>query len=215
VNQSNNPSVQRLNHPQHPYSWADVPDELLSLFSEQIDPATKRDFMEQAIAEAGKSDLRPTVGSVIVKNNRIIGRGHRKVKKLRDEPPLWRVTHAEQAALGSAGEEAYGATLYVTLEPCAGRYQGPTVEDAEVCSAIIPRAGIATVVIGLVDRDPQTFGKGLRRLHSAGVQLEYAYRGLEYELVELIGDGQFGVIRPKILTVLRKWMNAWRCLRPL
>jgi pyrimidine deaminase RibD-like protein len=167
--------------------------------------------MEQAISEARKSDLRPTVGSVIVKNNRIIACGYRQVKKLRDEPPLWRVVHAEQAALGNAGREVNGATLYVTLEPCAGRYQGPTVEAAEVCSAIIPQAGIATVVIGLVDRDPQTFGKGLRRLHDAGVQLEYAYHGLEYELVELIGDGQFGVMRPKILTMLRKWMKAWGC----
>jgi pyrimidine deaminase RibD-like protein len=197
------------NHPEHPYSWANVPNKLISLFSDRIQPETKRGFMEQAISEARKSNLRPTVGSIIVKNNKIIARGYRRVKKLRDEPPLWRVVHAEQAALESAGQEANGATLYVTLEPCAGRYQGPTVEAAEVCSAIIPQAGITTVVIGLVDRDPQTFGKGLRRLHDAGVQLEYAYHGLEHELVGRIGDGQFGVLRPKLLTVLRKWMNAW------
>ncbi len=210
MNHSNNPSVQKQNLPEHPYSWANVPSELLSLFSENIHPATKRNFMAQAISEARKSDFLSTVGSVIVKNNRIIARGYRQVKKLRDVPPLWRMVHAEQAALRKAGNKASGATLYVTLEPCAGRFEGPTVEAAEVCSAIIPQAGISTVVIGLVDRDPKTFGKGIKKLHEAGVQLEYAYQGLESELVELIGDGQFGVMRPKILTVLRKWMSAWQ-----
>ncbi len=210
MNQSNNPSTRKLNHSDHPYSWANVPSEFLSLFSEKIPPATKLDFMAQAIIEARKSNFLSTVGSVIVKNNKIIARGHRQVKKLRDVPPLWRMIHAEQAALGKAGKKANGATLYVTLEPCAGRFEGPTVESAEVCSAIIPQAGISTVVIGLVDRDPKTCGKGIRSLHEAGVQLEYAYHGLENELVELIGDGQFGVMRPKILTVLRRWMNVWR-----
>lgn len=196
-------------HPEHPYSWAHVPSELLSLFSKQIDPETKRYFMAEAIAEARKSSLRPTVGAVIVSDNKIIGRGHRKVKKLREVPPLWRVTHAEQDALQNVAGNVKGATLYVTLEPCVGRYQGPTVEAAEVCSVIIPRYGIATVVIGLVDRDPMTFGKGLKRLKKAGVRLEYAYQGLESELVELIGDGRFGNLQLKFLAALRKWLTKW------
>ncbi len=201
--------VRSCDHPEHSYSWRHVPSELMALFSEKIDPETKQYFMTEAIAEARRSSLRPTVGAVIIRDNRIIGRGHRKVKKLREEPPLWRVIHAEQAALQSVAEDIEGATLYVTLEPCAGRYQGPTVEVAEVCSVIIPRSGISTVVIGLVDRDPMTFGKGLKRLRNAGVRLEYAYHGIEYELVELIGDGRFDAQRSKLMTALSKWLTKW------
>ena len=77
-----------------------------------------------------------------------------------------------------------------------------------MCSVVIPRAGIATVVIGLVDPDPMTMGKGLKRLNEAGVRLEYSYHGLEHELVELVGDGRFGFLRPRLLSVLRKWIMA-------
>jgi len=180
----------------------------MALFTDHIDPTIKHEFMAQAVAEGRKSGLIPTVGALIVKDGRIIGRGHRTVEKLREAPPLWRVTHAEQAALQNAAENPNGATLYVTLEPCAGRYQGPTVEPAEVCSALIPRAGISTVVIGLVDQDPMTSGKGLKRLSKAGIQLEYSYQGLEHDLVELVDEGQFNVLRPRLLAVLRKWIKT-------
>ncbi len=125
---------------------------------------------------------------------------------LRDEPPLWRVTHAEQEVLQRLEGNANGAVLYVTLEPCAGRYQGPRVEAAEVCSLLIPRSGISTVVIGLVDQDPLTFGKGLKNLSKAGIRIECAYHGLEQELVELVGDGQFGRLRHNTLATIRKWI---------
>ncbi|MEN8131003.1 MAG: deaminase [Pseudomonadota bacterium] len=194
---------------EHPYSWTNVPSDLRSLFSEQIAADTKHHFMAEAIAEAGKSNLQPTVGAVIVRDHQIIGRGHREVVKLREAPPLWRVTHAEQAALRSVAGDPSDATLYVTLEPCAERFQGRTVETAEVCSVIIPRAGISTVVIGLVDRDPMTFGKGLQRLNKAGVRLEHAYHGLEQELIALVGGGEFGVRRPKVPNIIRRWLNKW------
>ncbi len=200
-------NTERFEHPEHPYSWAHVPNEVMSLFSEHIDPVIKCGFMTEAIAEARQSSLQPTVGAVIVRDDKIIGRGHRKVEKIREAPPLWRVTHAEVAALQSVAGSASEATLYVTLEPCAGRYQGATVEAAEVCSAVIPQTGIASVVIGLVDRDPMTNGKGLQRLHNQGVRLEYAYQGLEHELIELIGDGQFGVLPPSILATMRRWIS--------
>lgn len=203
-------SAQDGDHLGHPYSWVNVPSEHKALFAERIDAQEKYDFMVEAIAEAGKSGLLPTVGAVIVKHGRIIGRGYRKAEKLRETPPLWRITHAEQAALQSVKGSLVGATLYVTLEPCAGRYQGPTVEPAEVCSVIIPRAGISTVVIGLVDQDPMTRGKGLKRLSAAGVHLECGYHGLEPQLLELIDDGEFGVLRPKHLASIRKWLAAWR-----
>lgn len=199
----------KLNHPKHPYSWENVPKELLLLFSEQIDPEIKHNFMAEAIAEAQKASLRPTVGAVVVRDGEIIGRGYRKSEKLREDPPLWRVTHAEVAALQNVEGNVRGATLYVTLEPCAKRYQGRMLEATEVCSEIISGSGISTVVIGLVDIDPMTNGKGLQRLSKAGVRLEYAYHDLEYELVELVSNGQFGVLPPGILTVARKWLAKW------
>ncbi len=208
--QSDEVSKRSGNHPDHPYSWAHVSSEIMMLFTDQIDATVKHDYMAEAIAEAHKSGVIPTVGAIIVKDGEIIGRGHRKIEKLREAPPLWRITHAEQLALQNVIGNPRGATLYVTLEPCAGRYQGPSVEAAEVCSVIIPRAGIATVVIGLVDQDPMTRGKGLMRLNKAGVRLEYSYHGLEHQLLELIGDGQFGVVRSKYLAAIRHWLSAWR-----
>lgn len=178
----------------HPYAWANVAPELMSLFTAQIDPATKHEFMAAAIAEARQSSLYPTVGAVLVKDGKIIGRGCRTVKKTREAPPHWRVRHAEQIALQSAGANARGATLYVTLEPCAERYQGATVEPAEVCSVLVARAGIECVVVGLLDHDPMTCGKGLKRLHAAGIRLEYTDPELERDLLELVGDGHFGVL---------------------
>ncbi|MGI9286750.1 MAG: deaminase [Pseudomonadales bacterium] len=178
----------------HPYAWENVAPELMGLFSEQIDPATKHRFMTAAIAEARQSSLYPTVGAVVVKDGEIVGSGCRRVDKILEAPPHWRVQHAEQIALQRAGTNAQGAILYVTLEPCAARYQGATVEPAEVCSALIPPAGIECVVIGLVDHDPMTCGKGLKRLQAAGIRLEYTYAGLEQDLLELVGDGHFGVL---------------------
>lgn len=176
------------------YAWNNVAPELLSLFSDNIDWATKHKFMTLAIGEAKKSGLYPTVGAVIVNNNKIVGRGCRRVEQTCENPPHWKVQHAEQIALQDAGDLAKGATIYVTLEPCAARYQGPTVDPAQVCSKLIPLAGIACVVIGLVDKNPMTCGKGLKRLQAEGIRLEYAYAGLEQELLNLVGDGHFGQI---------------------
>ncbi len=181
----------------------------MALFSEQIETETKYRFMAEAIAEARKSSLPPTVGAVIVRDNQIIGRGHREVVKLREAPPLWRVTHAEQAALRGIAGDPSGATLYVTLEPCAERFQGQTVENAETCSLLIPRMGITTVVVGLVDRDPMTCGKGLKRLDKAGVRLEHAYYGLEHDLIALVGEGEFGVLRLDFLDAIGRWLAKW------
>lgn len=178
----------------HRYAWANVAPELMPLFSTRIDAATKHDFMAAAIAEARQSGLYPTVGAVVVKDGEIIGRGHRCVNKIREAPPRWRVRHAEQVALQNADVNAQGATLYVTLEPCAERYIGATVEPAEVCSKLIPRAGIACVVVGLIDHDPMTCGKGLKRLHAAGIRLEYTDTDLDQELLKLVDDGHFGVL---------------------
>ena len=98
----------------------------------------------------------PGVGALIVRDNRIIARG-------------WTQTggrpHAEKHALESLPESgAAGATLYVTLEPCAH-----ASERGPACCDEVVRAAPSRVVIGQIDPDPRTSGKGIAALEAAGI----------------------------------------------
>ena len=110
-----------------------------------------------ALAERGRgrSYPNPNVGCVIVKDDKIVGRGWTQ--------PGGR-PHAEGMALAEAGEAARGATAFVTLEPCAHPSpRGPA------CAPSLTEAGIKRVVAALGDPDPRTCGRGFHELRSAGV----------------------------------------------
>ncbi len=117
-----------------------------------------------ALAERGRGRTapNPNVGCVIVKQGKVVGRGWTQ--------PGGR-PHAEAMALAEAGEDARGATVYTTLEPCAHvSPRGPS------CSDLLIAAGVARVVAALGDPDPRTDGRGHDRLRAAGIAVETGLR---------------------------------------
>jgi diaminohydroxyphosphoribosylaminopyrimidine deaminase/5-amino-6-(5-phosphoribosylamino)uracil reductase len=120
-------------------------------------------FMAEAImlsrAGLGLAAPNPSVGALVVQRGAVVGRG---VTAAGGRP------HGERLALDQAGERARGATLYVTLEPCARRSQRA---DATACTDLIIAAGIARVVIGADDPSPHAAQEGPKRLASAGVSV--------------------------------------------
>ncbi|HAG51385.1 MAG: riboflavin biosynthesis protein RibD [Deltaproteobacteria bacterium GWC2_42_51] len=118
-------------------------------------------FMQAAIALAkkgiGKTSPNPAVGAVIVKNDRIIGKGYHKKAGL---------AHAEINAMRQAGVRARGADMYVTLEPCNRFGRTPPCADA------IIKAGIKSVYVGMKDPNPLIRGAGIRHLRNAGINVE-------------------------------------------
>ena len=120
-----------------------------------------RDYMLRALDLAagacGRTSPNPMVGALLVKDGRIIGEGCHLCAG---------TPHAEVHALADAGDEARGATLYVTLEPCChhGR-TGP-------CADAVIAAGIKRVVAAMTDPNPKVAGQGLALLRAAGLEVE-------------------------------------------
>lgn len=118
-------------------------------------------FMRLALALGERAEgtawPNPAVGCVLVRDGRIVGRGWTR--------PGGR-PHAETEALAAAGSGARGATAYVTLEPCA--HQGRTPP----CSAALIEAGVARVVVAMLDPDPRVDGRGIAALRAAGLAVE-------------------------------------------
>lgn len=112
-----------------------------------------------ALAERGRGRVRPNpvVGAVVVRKGKVVGRGfHRRLGG----------AHAEIEALREAGTKARGATLYVTLEPCAHRGRtGP-------CVPALLESGLARVVAAVRDPYPEVSGRGFRWLRRAGLPIE-------------------------------------------
>lgn len=124
-------------------------------------------YMQEALQLGQQARFRappnPWVGCVIAKGSQLLGRGSTQAPG---------GAHAEIKALQEAGQRAQGATVYVTLEPCAhhGR-TGP-------CCVALAQAEVARVVIALEDPDPQVAGKGISYLREQGIEVSV---GLESE----------------------------------
>ena len=125
--------------------------------------ATERDAphlertIELAASALGHTSPNPLVGAVVVKDGRRIGEGFHAAA---GEP------HAERVALSECEQDPAGATLYVSLEPCAHHGRTPP------CTEAILEAGIARVVVASDDPSPKVAGRGLGVLRDEGVQVE-------------------------------------------
>lgn len=117
-------------------------------------------FLQKALrlAERGKgwTSPNPMVGALVLKEGRIIGKGYH---------PMFGGSHAEINAIEDAGQEAEGATLYVTLEPCCHYGKTPP------CVERIIASGIKRVVIGTIDPNPIVNGRGVEILKQKGIEV--------------------------------------------
>ena len=137
----------------------------MAILSQKISPpdlkGQDRSYMQLALRLAhrglGSNWPNPSVGCIIVKDNKIIGRG-------------WTGQggrpHAEHLALLQAGKNAAGATVYVTLEPCSHHGETPPCVDALIS------AKVKQVVVAIIDPDKRVSGKGLAKLRSKGIDVE-------------------------------------------
>lgn len=129
-----------------------------------FDRAMMQRCLVLAVRALGRTSPNPLVGAVVVKNGNIVGEGFH---------PGAGQPHAEVFALKAAGfgadstqeNQARGATVYVNLEPC--NHYGRTPP----CSEALIAAGVAKVVVGIVDPNPLVAGGGIARLRAAGVQV--------------------------------------------
>ncbi len=120
------------------------------------DPRHMSRALELARRGLYTTDPNPRVGCVLVRAGEVIAEGwHARAGE----------AHAEVSALRAAGERARGATAYVSLEPCC--HQGRTGP----CTEQLVAAGIARVVVAMIDPDPRTSGRGLAALERAGIEV--------------------------------------------
>ena len=110
------------------------------------------------LAKLGFTAPNPMVGCVLVKNDRVIAEGYHH------RPGM---AHAEVEALREAGDEARGATAYVSLEPCSHTGKTPPCADALI------KAGVSRVVAAMEDPNPKVHGQGFAKLRAAGIDVEF------------------------------------------
>lgn len=127
-----------------------------------MDPMARA--LELAARASGRTAPNPPVGAVLVRDGAIVGEGHHVAAGR---------AHAEVVALEQAAGRARGATLFVTLEPCAHSGRTPPCTDAIVA------AGVADVRYAVGDPDPRVSGRGAEVLEAAGVRVAAGERSAE------------------------------------
>ncbi len=134
-----------------------------------------------ALRGLGETNPNPLVGCVVARGDLVVGEGwHRRAGG----------PHAEVFALRQAGALARGATLYVTLEPCAHHGRTPP------CAPLVRDSGIARVVVALKDPSPAVNGRGLSLLRRAGLEVST------------------GVLRAEAVRLNERFLGALRLGRP-
>ncbi|MBY7142704.1 bifunctional diaminohydroxyphosphoribosylaminopyrimidine deaminase/5-amino-6-(5-phosphoribosylamino)uracil reductase RibD [Virgibacillus sp. NKC19-3] len=133
------------------------------------------DYMRYALQLAqgvsGQTSPNPPVGAVVVKDGAIVGIGaHLKAGE----------AHAEVHALQMAGENAQGATIYVTLEPCAHYGRTPP------CADLIVEKGVKRAVIAVADPNEKVAGQGIQKLREANVNVDLGVLHKEAEVVNAV-----------------------------
>lgn len=149
------------------------------IIASDFDRAMMQRCLTLARRALGRTSPNPLVGAVIVKDGKIVGEGFH---------PCAGEPHAEVFALRAAGVSAdstpesktHGATVYVNLEPC--NHYGRTPP----CSEALIAAGVAKVVVGIVDPNPLVAGAGIERLRSAGIEVLV---GVEAEACHQLNEG--------------------------
>ncbi|HSQ88136.1 bifunctional diaminohydroxyphosphoribosylaminopyrimidine deaminase/5-amino-6-(5-phosphoribosylamino)uracil reductase RibD [Romboutsia sp.] len=112
--------------------------------------------LELAKIGNGKVNPNPMVGAVIVKDNKVIGKGYHQE---------YGQNHAEVNAINSATEDISGSTMYVTLEPCSHYGKTPP------CVEKIIESNVSKVVIASLDPNPLVSGNGVKKLIDAGIEV--------------------------------------------
>lgn len=153
----------------------------------ESDVTCMTEALELARRGSGYVEPNPMVGAVVVKGDRVVGRGwHRRFGG----------PHAEVFALEEAGEAARGATMYVTLEPCAHHGKTPP------CAPAVAGAGISRVVIAAHDPTPESGGWGMAHLRDAGIRVEC---GVCREEALLLNAPFYKFHRTGLPLVIAKW----------
>lgn len=131
---------------------------LFSDVASRVDDPYFAHALSLAVTARGRTAPNPMVGCVVVSGGRIVGEGFH---------PAAGQPHAEVFALRDAGDQAHGASMYVTLEPCSHHGRTPPCTDAIIA------AGIREVVVGMPDPS-ENAGGGAQKLRDAGIRVTFA-----------------------------------------
>jgi diaminohydroxyphosphoribosylaminopyrimidine deaminase/5-amino-6-(5-phosphoribosylamino)uracil reductase len=176
----NSPVIDQPNASLHNYSEENallvksavgLDSHLQKIVGNDFDSRMMQRCLSLAKRATGRTSPNPLVGAVIVKDGEIVGEGFH---------PRAGEPHAEVFALKAAGDRARAATIYVSLEPC--NHYGRTPP----CSEALIAAGVAKVVVGMVDPNPLVAGGGIARLRAAGIEV---VTGVEEVACQKLNEG--------------------------